>query len=411
MTLGPAYPVGDGADLSNLSEDAIPVKDSTGNLVDSGMRKLPDGTIQSDKSIELPNNSLDFADVITQSEGTSSIIVRDKVNDRNSTGVMSVFTNSGSQTPSYFKLAAQTNFVVNSDFSQNLTANPLTFQLTATNDAQVNVLHFKTGSAMTNVRIRVADNATDTVLRYLPSKAAWNSNTGGFSFVSGDNIIDLISVAADSPGVINLGVTPFRFTSTELLDIEVRADAVDLLGNVGGIPFLNVDEQVGVDTDIVEVGLILESFDANDAIYPASNPAVADSRNGHPIIAFDDTVAENVVFNSSMVASYNGIDISIDIDWVAETAITGGVTWGVEIERNAPGGTDIDSDSFAAQQTGTNTTSGTSGIITRTTITLTQAEADAIEALDSFRMRLQRVVGDVGDDMTGNAQVLTIGIK
>jgi len=153
------------------------------------------------------------------------------------------------------------------------------------------------------------------------------------------------------------------------------------------------------------------SFDANDAIYPSSNPAVAISRNGHPIISFDDTVAENVLFNKALPANYNDGDINVDIDWVAESATTGGVTWGVEFERNAPGGDDIDADSFDTQQTGTDTTSGTSGIITRTTITLTQAEADDIEALDSYRLRLQRVVGDSGDDMTGDAQVLRVGVR
>jgi len=150
------------------------------------------------------------------------------------------------------------------------------------------------------------------------------------------------------------------------------------------------------------------SFDANDAIYPSSNPAVADSRNGHPIIAFDDTTAENVLFNASMFANYKGERIAVDIDWVAKTATTGGVTWGVEVEANAPAGNDIDSDSFAAQQTGTSTTSGTSGIPTRTTITLTQVQADGIESLDPYRFRIQRVVGDGGDDMSGDAQITNI---
>lgn len=167
----------------------------------------------------------------------------------------------------------------------------------------------------------------------------------------------------------------------------------------------------GTGGDPLSVSTFTMGFDANDAIYPSTNPAVADSRNGHPVIAFDDSAAENVLFSSIFPANYNGGDISVNIDWVAETATTGGVTWGIEFERNAPAGTDIDADSFAAQQAETSTTSGTSGIITRTTITLTQAEADAIAALDSYRMRLQRIVGDVGDDMTGDAQVLRIGVS
>ena len=150
------------------------------------------------------------------------------------------------------------------------------------------------------------------------------------------------------------------------------------------------------------------SFDANDAIFPASDPAVADSRNAHPILGFNDTTAESVIFNSSMAENYSGGDIDIHIDWVAETATTGGVTWAVEIERIAPSGTDIDSDSFDTQQTGTSTTNGTSGVVTRTTITLTQGEADGITALDAYRLRVERVTGDGGDTMSDDAQILRL---
>ena len=197
-------------------------------------------------------------------------------------------------------------------------------------------------------------------------------------------------------------------------DLNFTEEALELVSKIivqqGSLTPFSVQGVVdGVLTNIAPSTFTM-GFDANDAIYPPGNPAVANSRNGHPIISFQKPVAKNVLFNSIIPVNYNGANISVDIDWVAETAITGGVTWGIEFERNALGGDDIDADSFAAQQTGTSTTNATSGIITRTTITLTQAEADAIEALDSFRMRLQRVVSDGGDDMTGDAQVLRVGV-
>ena len=108
---------------------------------------------------------------------------------------------------------------------------------------------------------------------------------------------------------------------------------------------------------------------------------------------------------------YVGEDINVDIDWIAASATTGGVTWGVEFEANAAGGNDVDSDSFATQQTGTSTTNATAGVITTTTITLTQAEADSIAAGDYFRFRVQRVTGDGGDTMTGDAQILKINLR
>jgi len=76
----------------------------------------------------------------------------------------------------------------------------------------------------------------------------------------------------------------------------------------------------------------------------------------------------------------------------------------------ADAGHDIDADSFDTQQTTTDTTSGTSGIIKRTTITLTNAEADLIAAGDSFRIRVQRVAAGGGDTMTGDAELLRVSV-
>ncbi len=154
-------------------------------------------------------------------------------------------------------------------------------------------------------------------------------------------------------------------------------------------------------------GTQMFSFDANMATFPASAPAAAASRNEHPLIAFDATVVENVVFHGVMSNDYqSGSNLLIDIDWVAATAVIGDVVWGVEVETIATGGHDIDSDSFATQQTGQSTTNATSGIVTTTTITLTNVQADAIAASDAFRLRAQRVA--TSDDLLGDAQLLRV---
>ncbi len=77
-------------------------------------------------------------------------------------------------------------------------------------------------------------------------------------------------------------------------------------------------------------------------------------------------------------------------------------------ERIAPGGQDIDSDGFDAIQTVTDTTNATSGIVTRTSITFTQAQADSIAAGDAFRLRVTRDANAGGDTMTGDAQILRV---
>lgn len=154
----------------------------------------------------------------------------------------------------------------------------------------------------------------------------------------------------------------------------------------------------------------LVSFMANDATIAASGPS-AKARNGHPVINFDDTTAESVYFHSVMSLDYAAGNITVDIHWVALTATSGSVVWGVEFERDAAGGQDIDSDGFATQQTGTSATNGTSGVITKTSITLTQAQADSIAAGDAFRLRVQRVAANGSDTMSGDAQLLRVVVR
>lgn len=169
-------------------------------------------------------------------------------------------------------------------------------------------------------------------------------------------------------------------------------------------------------TGLLDAGWIppanqLAAFDPNMATFPSSSPAVAFSRNEHPLLAFDDTVAENVIFHWIMSNDYSDGNLTVDIDWVAETAVVGDVVWGVEFERLNAGGQDIDSDGFATQQTGTDTTNGTSGIITRTSIALTQAQADLIAAGEAFRLRVQRVAVSGSDTMVGDAQLLRVSVR
>jgi len=232
-----------------------------------------------------------------------------------------------------------------------------------------------------------------------------------------DGIFEVFDNAADPLVLRGVGLngTVEDFTDNQLtaqaganatithINVEVLRTAL-----AGGSLEFGSGNVTGIVFSAIVTSTNSESFDSNSALYPATDPAAAFSRNGHPIINFDDTTAENVIFNSKVPSSYIGNSLSLEIDWVAESAIAGDVVWGIEFEANAAGGNDIDSDSFAAQQTGTDTTSGTSGVITRTTIVLTQAQADAIAALDSYRMRLQRVAASGSDTMVGDAQVVSM---
>lgn len=148
------------------------------------------------------------------------------------------------------------------------------------------------------------------------------------------------------------------------------------------------------------------SLTPNDAQFPSSNPAVAASRNGHPLLAFDDTTAQNVEFSKALSTGYAAGTITLNIDWIAATATTGAVKWNAQFERMGTTGHDLDTDAFAAAQTTTTTTSGTSGIVVRTAITFTQAQADSIAANDAFRLRVTRDAANGADNLVGNAQIV-----
>lgn len=402
-----------------LTEGQVPKALSNGTLIYGDATVDPsNGEWTFDKTINIPAGSLAIGTTIELSEGGQELVVADIVNEKMAFSVNSDFTDAtGSNVPNYIDFGQPIILQTQPVFDTTITDNPLmiSFPVSITPTTNLRLTDrvvLKANGAMTNVRFSVTDQATGIVIRYIPNKAAFDGDGNGLDMVAGDNTFFLAERGTDTPGNFFLGYVPFVNTNGQILELEIVADAIDLLGNSSGAPFVESEVHEGPNVDLlVSGGVDLETFDVNDAIFPSSDPATANSRNGHPIITYDDTTAESVLFSSIMSDGYDGKDININIDWVAETATTGGVTWGVAFERNAPGGNDIDSDSFDTQQTGTSTTNATSGVITRTTITLTQAEADGIESLDDYRLKLERVVSDGGDDMTGDAQVIRVGVR
>lgn len=196
-------------------------------------------------------------------------------------------------------------------------------------------------------------------------------------------------------------------------DVEERpiGNAGDVLTVVGGIP------------DWAAPGEVLDAFEAftpNDAIFAAINGqtgiAGIEGRNNHPLLTFIDTAAapadnENAVFASAFpILWIVGNDLEVRIDWVAATAVIGDVKWNVAFEALAAGAQDVDTDGFAAIQTATDTTNATSGVITRTSIPFTQAEADALAPGVTYRVQVVRDANDVGDTMVGDAQLAELSI-
>lgn len=154
------------------------------------------------------------------------------------------------------------------------------------------------------------------------------------------------------------------------------------------------------------------NFTANDAVFVGASAATGIGRNGHSLIAFDDTTNEEIQFEGIIDRVYNpSRSIIVDIHWAAATATTGNVKWDAQLENLAEAGQDLDLDGFPIGVTGTQGTNATAGVLTYTGLTMSNAEADSIVAGNSFRLKITRDAANVLDTMVGDAQILGVEIR
>lgn len=139
--------------------------------------------------------------------------------------------------------------------TDTLTANPFTFQITATVNSKTRVVVFEASAPMTNVRIRVRyGNAPNTNIAFLPSESAWESGTGGLTFNSGVNECDLGNNAFRTFSGFPESTPPIP---ADNIEVEVRADNISLLGtstpdsgSPNGLPYLAVRRQLAEFKDL-----------------------------------------------------------------------------------------------------------------------------------------------------------------
>lgn len=158
-------------------------------------------------------------------------------------------------------------------------------------------------------------------------------------------------------------------------------------------------------------GNTLFQFTAGDNEPPASGYATFDTRNGIRVLDFDAASIEAAIFRGVLPSHYAGGGLTLDLYWMATTATSGDVKWGVAYEENDPGNNDLDADAFGTESTAIGTTNGTSGKVTKTTITITHANMGSPAAGDPFRLKVRRVASDAADTMTGDAELLAAHAK
>lgn len=145
---------------------------------------------------------------------------------------------------------------------------------------------------------------------------------------------------------------------------------------------------------------------------PSSNYATLDTRNGHPVLDFNDSAPnESAVFSAVMPRSYAGGGLTVYLHYAMTSATSGDVDWDVAFERIGDQQQDIDSDGFAAVNSVDNTTvPGTAGNVDIVNVTFTDgADMDSIAVGEGFRMKVTR--DGASDTASGDAELRFVEIK
>jgi hypothetical protein len=152
----------------------------------------------------------------------------------------------------------------------------------------------------------------------------------------------------------------------------------------------------------------LERFTPRDNQPPATNYATLDTRNSILVLEYDASTEESAYFVGVIDESMTlASGLTVRIWWMADTATSGNVRWGVQFERT---GTDNDADSFDTNAQATSAANGTSGVESVASITITTI--DSLTAGDRYRLRVYRVAADATNDtMTGDAQLIAVEVR
>ena len=144
----------------------------------------------------------------------------------------------------------------------------------------------------------------------------------------------------------------------------------------------------------------------------SSNSAVLNVRNQHPVLQFDDTTNESVVFKAIMPQSYaSTTGVTVYLHYSMASATSCDIDWDVAFERVSDSIQDIDSDGFAAVNSVDNTTvPGTSGLVDVVSVAFTDgADMDSVVAGDGFRIKVTRDAAS--DTASGDAELWAVEIR
>lgn len=162
---------------------------------------------------------------------------------------------------------------------------------------------------------------------------------------------------------------------------------------------------------------VSHTFLPSDAVPHASAYAtydvIAGSNYPVPCLDFDGGSTDEGVFFYFRAVSYGSGNLTVKIDWYADTASSGDVVWGAQLACITPNTDtqDIETDGLGTANTVTDSHLGTTNQrLHQASITL--SNTDSIAAGDYCVLYLYRDASDTGTDtMTGDASVVMVTVE
>ncbi len=160
---------------------------------------------------------------------------------------------------------------------------------------------------------------------------------------------------------------------------------------------------------------VTQQFSPLSAQFQAANGAQLAVNQGTnfpvPALAFDTSTEEEVFFDFSAV-SYGSGNVTVTLEWYADTASSGDVRFGAQISALTPNTDtqDIETDAFDTATEVTDSHLGTTNQRLHS-MDIAITNVDSIAADDRVRLRIYRDTGDAADTMAGDCLVTAVKVS
>lgn len=159
---------------------------------------------------------------------------------------------------------------------------------------------------------------------------------------------------------------------------------------------------------------VVQSLDVGAAQFLSSAfPGLVKNGTNFPVLGLAfDAAADEAAFWMWRAASYGSGNLTIDLDWYADSATSGDVIFEAQVAAITPNTDtqDVETDSLATANSVTDTHLGTTGQrLHRCSITV--SNLDSLAANDDVWLRIARDANNASDTMTGDAILVGVTVS